>query len=102
MKTAVSRFATRTACTRRQACALIRDRAAAAIRSSSADAAPPAIELPATLTVNFRNADLADMATWISVSSAAPGPRSRMTDDDPIALFQRFICAVVLTRDIAE
>ncbi len=52
--------------------------------------------------MTFRNADLADMATWIVGVERGPGTTVRMTDDDPIALFQRFICAVVLTRDIAE
>ena len=100
VKTAVSRFASNSLHPA-DACALIRDQAAAAIAELDR-AAPPAIELPATLTVNFRNADLADMATWISGVRRGPGTSVTMTDDDPIALFQRFICAVVLTRDIAE
>jgi D-amino peptidase len=100
VKTAVSRFASNSLHPA-QACELIREQAATAIRSLG-DAAPPAIELPATLTVTFRNADLADMATWIVGVQRGPGTTVTMTDDDPIALFRRFIGAVVLTRDIAE
>jgi D-amino peptidase len=100
VKTAVSRFASNSLHPA-DACALIRDQAAAAIAELDRSALP-AIELPATLTVNFRNADLADMATWISGVRRGPGTSVTMTDDDPIALFQRFICTVVLTRDIAE
>ena len=100
VKTAVSRFAA-DSLHPTQACELIRTQAQEAMRSL-ADATPPAIELPATLQVTFRNADIADMATWIVGVERGPGTTVTMTDDDPIALFRRFICAVVLTRDIAE
>ncbi|MBN9608261.1 MAG: peptidase M55 [Actinobacteria bacterium 69-20] len=100
VKTAVTRFAA-DSLHPVKACELIRDQAAAAI-SSIAAAAPPAIELPATLRVTFRDASLADMATWIVGVERGPGTTVVMTDTDPIALFQRFICTVVLTRDIAE
>jgi D-amino peptidase len=100
VKTAVSRFAA-DSLHPAPARALIRERAAAAIRALDA-AAPPSIDLPATLTVTFRNADLADMATWIVGVQRGPGTTVTMTDRDPIALFRRFICTVVLTRDIAE
>ena len=85
-----------------EASELIRDAAARAI-AGAGRAAPPAIKLPATLEVIFRNADLADMATWIvGVERGSTAPRSRMTDDDPIALFRTFITVVQLTRAIVE
>jgi D-amino peptidase len=84
-----------------QACALIREKAEAAL-AGLASMRPPAIELPATLSVTFRNADLAEMATWIEGVEAGPGQTVTMTDSDPIRLFRRFICTVLLTRDIAE
>ncbi|MFF8314465.1 M55 family metallopeptidase [Streptomyces lydicus] len=66
------------------------------------DAAPPAIELPATLSVRFRNADLAEMATWINRVERADELTVRVTDDDPIRLYRTFVAVVLLTRGIAE
>jgi D-amino peptidase len=83
------------------ACELIREKAQAAVTGLAA-MKPPAIDLPATLSVTFRNSDLADMATWIEGVESGPGTSVTMTDSDPIRLFRRFICTVQLTRDIAE
>jgi D-amino peptidase len=69
-----------------------------------ASAAPPSIELPATLTVRMRNPDLAEMATWIT--GVEPEPTDpltvRITDTDPIRLYRTFVTVVLLTRGIAE
>ena len=63
---------------------------------------PPTIDLPVTLQVRYRNADLAEMATWLrgveSIDATTVGTR----DDDPLRLYWRFVTAVVLTRGIAE
>ncbi|CAN5598367.1 M55 family metallopeptidase [soil metagenome] len=100
VKTAVSRFA---ADSLHPAVArdLIRDQARLAVESL-ADAAPPAITLPATLDVTFRNPDLAEMATWITGVSRTGNVTVAVTDEDPIRLFRTFINMVILTRDIAE
>ena len=84
-----------------EACELIRAKAAEAIRDL-ASTEVPAINLPATLSITFRNADLAEMATWIAGIEPAGTTTVVVTDDDPIRLFRTFIHAVVLTRDIAE
>jgi D-amino peptidase len=80
---------------------LIRAEAAAALRAAG-EIGPPHIDLPATLTVTFRNADLAEMATWIVGVDQTGSTTVSMTDDDPIRLFRTFITTVLLTRDIAE
>ena len=80
---------------------LIRRRAREAI-AGLPDAVPPRIELPATLSVRFRNADLAEMATWIEGVTRSGGTEATITDDDPLRLFRRFVTTVLLTRDIAE
>jgi D-amino peptidase len=100
VKTAVSRFAA-DSLHPDDACDLIRAQAEAAI-TDLASAEPPAITLPATLTITFRNADLAEMATWISGVSRSGTVTVTVTDDDPIKLFRTFINTVLLTRDIAE
>lgn len=64
--------------------------------------APPCIALPATLTVRFRNPDLAEMATWIADVVRVDAVMVRMTDEDPIRLYRRFVAVVMLTRGIAE
>ena len=66
------------------------------------DARPPQIELPATLDITFRNADLAEMATWITGVERTGTTEASTTDDDPVRLYRRFINVVLLTRDIAE
>lgn len=100
VKTAVSRFAANSlhpAAARE----LIRGQAQAAI-GSLADAQPPVINLPATLSITFRNPDLAEMATWITGVKRSGNTVVAVTDDDPIRLFRKFINVVLLTRDIAE
>jgi D-amino peptidase len=100
VKSSVSRFAA-DSLHPRQARELIRERARTAIRMLP-EAEPPAITLPATLSVRFRNADLAEMATWINGVRRTDATGVRMTDDDPVRLFRTFITVVLLTRGIAE
>lgn len=84
-----------------QACELIRETAAAAI-ADLARARPPSIDLPATLEVQFHNADFAEMATWVAGVRLVDTRTVRMTDDDPIRLYRTFITVVLLTRAIVE
>ncbi|MGH3499178.1 MAG: M55 family metallopeptidase [Nocardioidaceae bacterium] len=100
VKESVSRFAA-TSLHPERACALIRARAAAAVRRLH-ELAPPPVALPATLTVRFRNADLAEQATWLRGVSQVDATMCEITDDDPLRLFRTFITAVLLTRGIAE
>ncbi|GGX27550.1 transporter [Streptomyces noursei] len=100
VKSSVSRFAADSLhpTTARE---LIRQAAEAAVRALPR-ATPPRIALPATLSVRFRNPDLAEMATWINGIERADAVTVRMTDEDPIRLYRRFVTAVLLTRGIAE
>jgi D-amino peptidase len=100
VKTAVTRFAA-DSMHPDDACTLIRERARSAIAALSS-AQLPKIALPATLDVTFRNADLAEMATWVTGVEQVDRTTVQMTSDDPIRLFRTFITSVVLTRDIAE
>ena len=100
VKTAVSRFAA-DSLHPSVARDLIRGRAREAI-TGLADARPPSIELPPTLEVQFRNADLAEMATWISGVERAGQTVASMNGDDPVALCRRFVTTVLPTHDIAE
>ena len=100
VKTAVTRFAA-DSLHPEAARELIRAQAEAAVRSLDT-ARPPAIALPATLEVTFRNPDLAELATWVEGVARTGASTVSMTDDDPIRLFRRFITTVMLTRDIAE
>jgi D-amino peptidase len=100
VKTAVSRFAA-DSLHPFEARDVIRTRARAAI-DGLRGARPPAIELPATLEVTFRNADLAEMATWVAGVERTGDVVATMRDDDPVRLYRRFVTVVLLTRDIAE
>ena len=100
VKTAISRFAADSLhpATARE---LIHEQARAAI-AGLADARPPQIKLPSRLDITFRNADLAEMATWITGVERTGTTEASTTDDDPVRLYRRFINVVLLTRDIAE
>ena len=100
VKTAVTRFAA-DSLHPSAACALIRARARDAIAGLAA-ARPPAITLPATLDLTYRNADLAEMATWIDGVVRTGPTTTSISGDDPLRVFRRFITAVLLTREIAE
>jgi D-amino peptidase len=100
VKTAVSRFAA-DSLHPIAARELIRSTAQEAVAGLST-ARLPAISVPATLEVSWRNADLADMATWIEGVSRVGDTVVTMTDDDLVRLYRRFIVTVLLTRDIAE
>ncbi|WP_331284038.1 M55 family metallopeptidase [Streptomyces sp. H39-C1] len=100
VKTSVSRFAA-DGMHPAQAREVIRDAAHEAVQDL-AHAAPPTIELPATLTVRFRNADLAEMATWINGAVREDALTVCLTDADPIRLYRGFVAVFMLTRAIAE
>ncbi|MEU9112890.1 M55 family metallopeptidase [Streptomyces sp. NPDC048483] len=100
VKSSVSRFAADSLhpLTARE---LIHEAAGEAVRTLPR-AAPPRIALPATLTVRFRNPDLAEMATWITDVERTDAVTVQLTDGDPIRLYRRFVTVVMLTRGIAE
>jgi D-amino peptidase len=100
VKTAINRFAA-DSMHPGAACELIQGTAQRAVRELSA-ASLPLISLPATLTVNFRNADLAEMATWVRDGERVGRTTVTVTDEDPLRLYRAFIHVVLLTRDIAE
>lgn len=100
VKTAINRFAAESLHPA-DARELIRDRAAAAIRGLPA-ADLPQIALPATLRITFRNADLAELATWLDGVERVDRTTVSVRGDDPIRLFRTFVHAVLLTRELAE
>ncbi|SDC96832.1 D-amino peptidase [Geodermatophilus telluris] len=84
-----------------EACARIREGAAAAVRGLGT-ARPPRIELPATLEVGFRTADLAELATRVVGVRRTGTLEVSMTDADPVELYRTFVTVVLLARAIAE
>lgn len=100
VKTSVSRFAAESLHPA-DACDLIRREARTAVQGLSS-AAPPRISTPATLDVEVRNADVAEMATWITGVERTGRTSVRMTDDDLVRLYRRFVTVVLLTRGVAE
>jgi len=83
------------------ACELIRDGARAAINRLDSIRAP-SISMPATMRVRFRNADLAEMATWLRGVERVDATAVTLTDDDPLRLYRTFVTSVALTRTVAE
>lgn len=62
----------------------------------------PAVTLPATLRVRLRNADQAEVATWLGGVRRVDGTAVEISDDDPLRLFKSFITTVLLTRSLPE
>jgi D-amino peptidase len=83
------------------ACERIRAGARRAIESLGSFA-PPAVSLPATLSVRFRNADQAEVATWLGGVRRVDPTSVEMSDDDPLRLFRTFVTTVLLTRSVPE
>ncbi len=82
------------------ACALIRDRAEAAMRAA-ATTEPPPLE-PGVLEVFVRTVDIAEAASWVRGVDRA-GPRElRIEGADRLATYRAFCAAILLTRSVAE
>jgi D-amino peptidase len=82
-----------------RACALIREGARVAM-GRAGRAAPPSIDLPATLQITFLTADMAEMATWIREVERADARTVTVTGSEPLALYRTFTTIVALTRSI--
>jgi D-amino peptidase len=82
------------------ACALIRERAEAAMRAAAVTAPPPLD--PGVLEVFVRTTDIAEAATWVRGVDRA-GPRTlRIQGPDRLATYRAFCAAILLTRAVAE
>jgi D-amino peptidase len=82
------------------ACALIRDRAEAAM-AAAASAAPPPLD-PGVLEVSVRTTDIAEAASWVRGVDRT-GPRElRIHGADRLATYRAFCAAILLTRSVAE
>jgi D-amino peptidase len=82
------------------ACALIHDRAAAAMVAAATAAAPPLD--PGILDVFVRTTDIAEAASWVRGVDQT-GPRElRINGADRLATYRAFCAAILLTRSVAE
>jgi D-amino peptidase len=63
---------------------------------------PPSIELPATVTITFHTADMAEMATWVRDVVRTDTREVTVTGEDPLRLYRTFVTIVALTRSIVE
>jgi D-amino peptidase len=85
-----------------RACALIHERAQAAMTAvAAATAQPPPIE-DGVLEVSVRTTDIAEAAAWVRGVDQT-GPRQlRIHGPDRLATYRAFCAAILLTRSIAE
>jgi len=83
-----------------RACGLIRETAEQAI-AGAAGAEPPPLG-SAALEISVRTTDIAEAACWVR-GVVRTGPRElRFDGDDPLAVYQSFCAAILLTRTVAE
>jgi D-amino peptidase len=80
---------------------LISERAEAGLRKL-ADAAPPSIEVPATLGISFRSSDYCELAARIAGVERTGDLSAVITGDDPLWIYQTFITVVLLCRGLVE
>jgi D-amino peptidase len=87
-----------------EACDRIRAGAERALRRVAAgEITAPRIDLPARLEVEFRTAEMAEMATWLGPRVERTDERTAtFTDDDPLRLYRSLVAAIHLTRGVAE
>jgi D-amino peptidase len=84
-----------------EACQLIYDNAALAIQSL-ASAEPVAITLPATMTIQFRTSDYADLASRVNGVERTGGLSAEIVQSEPLELYRTFITVVLLCRGLSE
>lgn len=64
---------------------------------------PPEFASPIRLEVDLRTAELAGTLVSLGAEVAPERPRTAvLTDEDPLALYRRFVAAIHLTRGVAE
>ncbi len=83
------------------ACERIRDAARQSVERLN-DAAPPAIELPARLEVDWLSADMAELAAGLSGVRRIAERTVEMTQDEPEPLYRTFVTAIALTRSLVD
>lgn len=66
--------------------------------SSLAHHGLPTIELPATLTMSFLTADMAEVASWVRGVDRTGLREAQITSQDPIELYERFVGVSYITR----
>ncbi len=83
-----------------RACALIRDRAQAAVETAG-QAQPPPLD-PGVLEVSVRTTDIAEAASWVRGVDRT-GPRElRIHGPDRLATYRAFCAAILMTRSVAD
>ena len=63
---------------------------------------PPRFGRPARVEIDFLTADMAEMATWVSGVERLAARTVAFADDDTLALYQRFVTIIALTRGLSE
>jgi D-amino peptidase len=100
VKESVSRFAAHSMHPHQARAAITAGAEAALARVSNLG--PPSIDLPARLEIDFLNADMAGMATWITDVKQAGQRTVSLEGSNLLELYQRFVAIVFLTRSIVE
>jgi D-amino peptidase len=84
-----------------RACALIRDQARLAV--ASAGTAPQvAVALPATLRIQFKSSDHAELAARVRGVARTATLTAEIGGVDPLELYRTFITIVLLCRGLVE
>lgn len=101
VKDAITRFAA-SSLHPEEACRAIRDGARHAISSLAATQPSSGFVAPVQLEVDWLTADMAEMATWVGGVERTAPRTVRIGGDGPLALYERFVATIAITRSIVE
>jgi D-amino peptidase len=85
-----------------EACRAIREGAAAALEGLAAGASPSTVVTAFQLDVDWLTSDMAEMATWVGGVERIAARTVRIAGDEPLALYERFVATIAITRSIVE
>jgi D-amino peptidase len=101
VKDAVTRFAA-SSLTPLEACRAVHEGARAAVTALAERVPTPVISAPYRLEVDWLTADMAEMASWIGNVERIDARTVAIAGDDPLALYERFVATIAITRSIVE
>jgi D-amino peptidase len=101
VKEAVTRFAA-SSLPPDEACRAIREGATAALEGMGTLGPTARAHAAVELEVDWLTSDMAEMATWIGGVDRVDARTVRIGGDEPLALYERFVATIAITRSIVE
>jgi D-amino peptidase len=102
VKEAISRFSAKNLSPTQAREAIRKGARQATVKAAGKQLAPPPIDQPYSLDVDWLTADMAEMATWVGGVERTGERTVTISSDDALAVFKHFVATVFITRAIVE